>query len=209
MDAVEAGNPADAACTQPAARAGSAATAGTGPAGASPAVPGAGFTVVRAEVTGPLARPLLRDLEREYVARYGGQARAEMTRYPAAEFSPPHGLLLLLLARGEPVAGGAYRRHDAHTAELKRIWCHPGHRRRGLASRILAELEAAAARVGYRRIFLTTGPRQPEARALYLAAGYTPLFDTSADPETLGPLPFEKWLAPAPAADGARRQEAG
>ncbi|WP_422070659.1 GNAT family N-acetyltransferase [Streptomyces hoynatensis] len=164
-----------------------------------PAEAGEG-TVVRAEVTDPLAGPLLRGLEREYVARYGSGARAEMTRYPAGEFSPPHGLLLLLLAGGEPVAGGAYRRHDARTAELKRVWCHPAHRRRGLARRVLAELESAAARAGYRRIHLTTGPRQPEARALYLAAGYTPLFDTSAAPETLGPLPFEKLLAPAPAA---------
>ncbi|MBI0383949.1 GNAT family N-acetyltransferase, partial [Streptomyces albiflaviniger] len=56
------------------------------------------------------------------------------------------------------------------------------------------ELERSAAERGYRRIHLTTGPRQPEARGLYLATGYTPLFDVSADPETIGPLPFEKGL---------------
>ncbi|MBN1092928.1 hypothetical protein JKP75_10355 [Blastococcus sp. TML/M2B] len=33
---------------------------------------------------------------------------------------------------------------------------------------------------GYTRLYLTTGPLQPEARALYLAAGWTPLFDPAA-----------------------------
>nr|WP_223291095.1 GNAT family N-acetyltransferase [Streptomyces avicenniae] len=137
---------------------------------------------------------MLRELEHEYVTRYGPIASDEMARYPDAEFAPPDGLLLLLLRDGEPVAGGAYRRYDGHSAELKRIWTHSGHRRSGLARRIVQELERAAAARGYRRVYLTTGPRQPEARALYLAAGYTPLFDTAADPETIGPLPFEKHL---------------
>jgi hypothetical protein len=55
-------------------------------------------------------------------------------------------------------------------------------------------LEREAADRGYSRIHLTTGPRQPEAKGLYLAAGYRPLFDLSADPESIGPLPFEKHL---------------
>ena len=46
--------------------------------------------------------------------------------------------------------------------------------------------------LGYPRLYLTTGPRQPEAVGLYLRAGYTPLFDPAA--EATGPLPFEKWL---------------
>lgn len=98
-------------------------------------------------------------------------------------------MLLLLLEGGEPVAGGAYRRYDEQTAELKRIWTHSAHRRRGPARRVIAALERSAAERGYRRIHLTTGPRRPEARGLYLATGYTPLFDLSADPETIGPLP--------------------
>ncbi|MGW1170164.1 hypothetical protein [Streptomyces sp. NPDC001153] len=109
----------------------------------------------------------------------GKHAHAEIARYPDEEFTPPYGGLLLLLEHGEPVAGGAFRHYDATTAELKRIWTHSAHR----------------------RIRLTTGPRRPEARGLHLATGYTPLFDTEADPESTGPLPFEKHLpAEAPAA---------
>lgn len=158
--------------------------------------PSSGLVVVRATVSDPLVEPLLRELEQEYSSRYGGDARGELNRYPAEEFAPPHGVLLLLLEDGDPVAGGAFRRYDDSTAELKRIWTASAHRRRGLARRVVAELEREAALRGYRRIHLTTGPRQPEARGLYLATGYTPLFDTDADPETIGPLPFEKHLDP-------------
>ncbi|MGW6731845.1 GNAT family N-acetyltransferase [Streptomyces sp. NPDC055013] len=154
------------------------------------------LSVVQVPVSDPRVRPLLRELGHEYSTRYGKDAHAEISRYPDEEFTEAHGgLLLLLLEGGEPVAGGAFRRYDATTAELKRIWTHSAHRRRGLARRVIAELERAAGTHGYRRIHLTTGPRQPEARGLYLATGYTPLFDTEADPETIGPLPFEKHLA--------------
>ncbi|MFE2105460.1 GNAT family N-acetyltransferase [Kitasatospora sp. NPDC059463] len=154
-----------------------------------------GFEVRRVHIDDPLAEPLVRELTEEYVRRYGPEAHEEMTRYPADSWAEQHGgVLLLLLEGGAPVAGGAYKRLDAGTAEVKRMWTHSAHRRRGLATRVLAELERAAAAAGYRRLYLTTGPRQPEARGLYLANGYTPLFDVSADPLTIGPLPFEKHL---------------
>lgn len=160
-----------------------------------PPSPAAELTVIQVTVSDPRVEPLLRELGDEYSSRYGKDAHAELARYPDEEFTAPHGgVLLLLLEHGEPVAGGAFRRYDADTAELKRIWTHSAHRRRGLARRVVTELEYEAAARGYRRIHLTTGPRQPEARGLYLVTGYTPLFDTAADPETIGPLPFEKQL---------------
>jgi polar amino acid transport system permease protein len=157
------------------------------------------LTVRQVTVADPLAAPLLRELGDEYSSRYGKNAHAELASYPDEEFTAPYGgVLLLLLEHGEPVAGGAFRRYDAGTAELKRIWTHSAHRRRGLARRVVHELEREAKARGYRRIHLTTGPRQPEARGLYLATGYTPLFDTTADPETIGKLPFEKHLTARP-----------
>lgn len=150
-------------------------------------------TVLRTTVTDPLARPLLTELTYEYSTRY--QKPVDLgEEYPPEEFAPPGGAFLLLLEGGRPVAGGAYRRYDAATAELKRIWTHSAHRRRGLARRVLQVLERDAADRGYTRLYLTTGPRQPEAKALYLAAGYRPLFDLTADPASIGPLPFEKHL---------------
>ncbi|GAA1836962.1 GNAT family N-acetyltransferase [Agromyces salentinus] len=145
-----------------------------------------------------LAAPLLADLEREYDGRYGDffgePASTELLRYPASDFEAPHGAFLVLLADGEPVAGGAFRRYDEHTAELKRVWTHPGHRGQGLGRRVVAELERAAHERGYRDVTLTTGPRQPEAVALYLASGYVPRFDPSRPAEEIGIHGFDKHL---------------
>ncbi|MEV7382177.1 GNAT family N-acetyltransferase [Streptomyces lydicus] len=151
------------------------------------------LTIRRTTVADPLARPLLDELTHEYSTRYARPV--DLSReYPAEEFAPPGGAFLLLLEDGAPVAGGAYRRYDARTAEFKRIWTHSAHRRRGLGRRVLAALEEDAAARGYSRVYLTTGPRQPEAKGLYLAAGYRPLFDLSVPPESIGPLPFVKHL---------------
>ena len=174
----------------------------------SPAPPGQ-LQVVRVHPDDPLAAPLFAALAAEYDTRYGdlfGGAAEELTRYPATEFLPPDGDFVLLLDDGVAVAGGAYRRHGPDTAEVKRMWTATSHRRRGLARRVLTLLELRATQHGYRRMVLTTGPRQPEARDLYLAAGWTPLFDPSAprptDTETLRALPvaqrlyaFEKQLS--------------
>lgn len=163
----------------------------------SPVAGSPDLQVHRAGPTDPHLRPLLTDLVVEYGTRYGREsANTQLTEVPAEDFVEPDGVFLVLVENGEPVAGGAIRRYDGSTAEVKRMWTSHRHRRRGLALRVLAELEAAAVRLGYRRIHLTTGPRQPEARDLYLRAGYTPRFDLTADPEKIGPLPFGKELIP-------------
>lgn len=133
---------------------------------------GDGFVVV---LPGdPRTHPLLDGLHREYVERYGPEIGAEeMDDHPVADFTAPGGGLVLLLEGGVTVAGGAFRRHDDVTAELKRIWTAPAHRRHGISRRVLAELERLVVAAGYRRIYLTTGNRQPEASALYLSSGYT------------------------------------
>lgn len=152
----------------------------------------------------PRAAPLLAQLAEEYARRYGGSAGAihdGLRGYPAAEFAPPDGGLLVGLLDGIPVTGGAFRcfgtAGGARTAELKRIWTDRRHRRRGYARLLLGELEARIAALGYRRVYLTTGDRQPEAEALYTAAGYRrlkePLPAEGANGEVY-PVAFEKPL---------------
>jgi GNAT superfamily N-acetyltransferase len=169
---------------------------------AAAALDASGLTVVDLPMDDPRVRPLLDELAVEYDTRYGnlfgrGAAAEELNRYPAEEFAAPDGALLIVQENGESVAGGAFRRHGPGTAEFKRIWTHSAHRRRGLARFVLAELESLAARRGYLAVYLTTGPRQPEAKHLYLNTGYEAQFDLSADPETIGPLAFTKSLPPA------------
>lgn len=122
-----------------------------------------------------LAEPLLAELTVEYATRYDStveQVGSWLRGYPADEFEAPGGGMIIGLLDDRPVTGGAFRRFDPQTAELKRIWTDSGHRRRGLARSLLVELEAVIAARGYRRIYLTTGDRQPEAEALYLTTGY-------------------------------------
>jgi len=152
----------------------------------------------------PRALPLIEELGREYESRYGDfylqeSAVPEIERYPAEVFTPAQGgNFLLLLRKGRAVAGGAFKRLDAQTAEFKRIWTDSSLRRQGLARSVLVELEAQALRQGYQRVYLTTGFRQPEAVGLYLGHGYRRLFDPTADLQALRKLPFEKQLSLAP-----------
>lgn len=150
---------------------------------------------------------LLDGLAAEYAERYGPEdSRIEMEAHPHTDFAPPHGGVVLLEARGRTVAGGAFRRWEAGTAEFKRVWTSPGHRRRGLARRTVAALEEAARDQGYRRVFLFTGPEQPEAVALYTRLGYTRLRAQDV-PELPYPrcIPFERDLDLESGARGVRR----
>ncbi|WP_245819626.1 GNAT family N-acetyltransferase [Rhodococcoides yunnanense] len=147
--------------------------------------------------TDPLAAPLIEELALEYATRYGrtpGEQYSELKAYPAEEFEPPRGALIVAISDGVPVAGGAFRQFDSSTAELKRIWTASSHRKRGYGKLVVAELERIAGERGYSRIYLTTGWRQPEAVALYLATGYTALYDPNLPSEEVGAHAFEKFL---------------
>ncbi len=155
--------------------------------------------LVSASPLDPASQPLIYGLIDEYDARYGrvtrpGGAKSEILRYPVEAFAPPLGDFLLLQRDGETIAGGAFMSHDDETVEIKRIWSHPALRRQGLARRIMLALEESAGQSGYTRAYLSTGFRQPEAVALYIALGYRPLFDPAADPLLYRSLPFEKHI---------------
>ena len=66
----------------------------------------------------------------------------------------------------------------AENAELKRMFVHPDARGRGVAGRLLAEIETDAAARGIREIVLETGPESQAALRFYRGAGFRqiPLF---------------------------------
>jgi GNAT superfamily N-acetyltransferase len=112
-------------------------------------------------------------------------------------FAEPDGVFLVVRGDdGAAVACGGIARFDETRGELKRMYVLPEHRGRGLGRRLLAELEAAARRLGYASIVLETGDRQHEALALYTSSGYEripcyPPYDSRALS-----LCFEKRLPP-------------
>lgn len=149
----------------------------------------------------PLAEPLLAELALEYASRYRAPVEGVskwLRTYPADEFTAPGGAMLIGLRDGQPVTGGAFRRFDPETAELKRIWTDSRHRRRGYAKVLLAELEKLITERGYRRIYLTTGDRQPEAEELYLSTGYRRLDEPLPAEDEVYPIAFLKTVAGPP-----------
>lgn len=167
---------------------------------------------VRVAQDDALAAPLLAELAAEYARRYGGDEQTQLaglTGYPAQEFTPPDGGLIIgIRADGTPVTGGAFRRfgevQGQSTAELKRIWTARSSRRQGLATAMMAELEAEIVERGYRRIYLMTGDRQPEAERLYESLGYTRLEKPLSAHGPVYPVAFAKAVGQSIAEEAQR-----
>jgi GNAT superfamily N-acetyltransferase len=108
---------------------------------------------------------------------------------------------VVLLARdedGTALGCGALRFLGEDVAELKRMYVIPQARGRGVARLLLARLESAAMVRGWARLRLETGPRQPEAIALYERSGYRPIgaFGVYLDaPDAEDSLFYERDLA--------------
>ncbi len=73
---------------------------------------------------------------------------------------------------GVAVGCGALKEHDTDVMEVKRMYVPPQYRGKGIASKVLHELEKWAAELGNSACVLETGKRQPEAIALYTKNGY-------------------------------------
>jgi DNA-binding MarR family transcriptional regulator/GNAT superfamily N-acetyltransferase len=99
-----------------------------------------------------------------------------------ADLTPPAGLLLVATLHDEPVGCGALRFHDDAPTEVKRMWVAPTVRGLGLGRRLLAELEAEAARHGVRTLRLETNQTLTEAIRLYRTAGYREVASFNDEP---------------------------
>jgi GNAT superfamily N-acetyltransferase len=116
------------------------------------------------------AVPLVQALVTELDERYGGE---ESDPTAVEHFLPPDGAFFVAWLDGVAVGCGALRRHDATTAEIKRMFVSRTARRAGVGRTILDALEDRARARGYAAIVLETGTRQPEAIAMYEQRGYT------------------------------------
>ncbi|MFG3266026.1 MULTISPECIES: GNAT family N-acetyltransferase [Streptomyces] len=128
----------------------------------------------------PDAVKLNDEVQAEYHERYGDGGDA--TVLEPADFDPPRGVYLIAYDElDRPIATGGWRSQDENgegnedgDAELKRMFVVKQARGRGLARRMLAELETDARAAGRLRMVLETGTEQPEAIALYTSSGYEP-----------------------------------
>lgn len=126
------------------------------------------LTISGEDPIGETAQKLIQELCAEMSGRYGA---------PPSPFSPSEAgaagtIFLVARLGGRPAGCAALRRIDHETAEVKRMYVAPFGRRKGIARRILAQLEQHARDFGYRTICLETGILQPEAQRLYESCGY-------------------------------------
>ncbi len=73
---------------------------------------------------------------------------------------------------GEAVGCGAIKEYENGVAEIKRMFVKPENRGRGIAGKILTELETWAKELNFSECILETGVKQPEAIRLYQKSGY-------------------------------------
>ncbi|MEU6033896.1 GNAT family N-acetyltransferase [Actinomadura sp. NPDC047616] len=114
--------------------------------------------------------------------------------------SPRHTLLVAVDERDDVVATAALdsrgpqsppnpwrvaaRYPSGKTAQVRRVYVRPEHRRRGLARRLVGELlEFAAAEGGYGAVYLHTDPSVPGAESLWRSLGTVVCDERAEEPD--------------------------
>jgi GNAT superfamily N-acetyltransferase len=135
------------------------------------------------QVTTNLHRDHVRALHTEYLQWAGERCREEIgysVDVPAAverdmaslgKYVPPEGGLLLAYDAGDPAGCASLRRIGPGTAEVKRMYERPAHRRRGVGRALLAATADAARRAGYTSLRLDP-PVFISAQRLYESFGF-------------------------------------
>lgn len=128
--------------------------------------------ICREGLESAIAQALIAALNAELSERYPEDDSANHFRLDGHEVAPGRGTFLVAYDESVPIGCGAVRRIDEGVAELKRMYVAPAMRGRGVGRALLAALEAEARQLGVTRLVLETGPRQPEAIALYEREGF-------------------------------------
>jgi GNAT superfamily N-acetyltransferase len=131
------------------------------------------LTIENEPITTSGALSVMYAADDELNRRYGGDG--DGPHLHVDELAAPLGLFLVARVQGD-IAGGIGLRsigeQALHFGEIKRLWVRPDLRRGGIAVSLMDEIEIRARTLGYLRLYLETGPRQPEAVALYASIGW-------------------------------------
>jgi len=92
----------------------------------------------------------------------------------------------------KPIGCGAIREYSPTMTEVKRMYTLPETRSKGIATKILAELEKWASELSYQKCILETGWRQPDAIRLYEKNGYKRISNYGKYVEMENSVCFEK-----------------
>jgi GNAT superfamily N-acetyltransferase len=114
------------------------------------------------------------------------------------QFNKINGLKNVIIAYENeiPVGCGAFKKHPNSIVEIKRMYVAPEVRRKGIAAKILKELETWASEINIEKCILETGKQQPEAIELYKKCGYTITANFGFYENVENSVCFEKILTP-------------
>lgn len=133
-----------------------------------------GLPFVAVDPASPQARAAVGAYFAEIGRRFGYDAAGESDK-DAAYLVPPHGVFVVALDDGTPVACGGVQTIEDGIGEIKRMWVHDDRRGAGLGSRLLRHLEDESRRLGHTVVRLDTNASLSEAIAMYERAGYAPV----------------------------------
>ncbi len=100
--------------------------------------------------------------------------------------------VIIAYENDKPISCGAIREYSPTIMEVKRMYTIPGNRGKGIATKILNELEKWAFELAYQKCILETGKRQPDAIWLYQKNGYKTIPNYGKYVEMENSVCFEK-----------------
>ena len=124
--------------------------------------------IIRTNSENPGFRELVRQLDADLSIRDG----EDHSFY--AQFNKIESIKHVTLAYENkiPVRCGAIKEYNEDTMEVKRMYVPFKNRGKGIATKMLTELEKWAGELAFKKCILETGKKQPEAIALYKKNGY-------------------------------------
>lgn len=125
-------------------------------------------TLLRTDSDHPDFRALILLLDQGLLENYGA-AQAYYAQFNKVDLIKQ---VVVAYVDGQPAGCGAFKPYDGDTAEIKRMFVHPGFRRKGIAVQVLKELESWAKTLDYNQCILETGNQQTAAIALYQTLDY-------------------------------------
>lgn len=113
------------------------------------------------------------------------------------QFNKIHDIKYVVVAYDDqqPVSCGAIKEFSPGVMEVKRMFTLFAFRGKGIASKVLNELERWAGELGFQKCILETGVKQPEAIRLYQKNNYTRIPNFGQYAGVDNSVCFEKSLA--------------
>lgn len=111
---------------------------------------------------------LVRELDNGYYQRIG----EELSRYDKYNSLETHHVVILLMTSNEGVACASYRVFNKNSVEFKRVYVKREYRKKGIAFKIIKQLEQNAIEKGFKHAYIITGKNNIPAIRLYEKLDY-------------------------------------